>query len=162
MCVRAKCSVVKVAVGLAALSFSAMAVAANEPPSTIGAARLGSLTVTSAAYVSPKAVELMGVWNDPSAPCSASRRLRMRVAVDFIPAGGKPRVVRRTGVFTSANCAEGGPNVGFTLTARKLGCACANGTWKPARYNFVTETTEPRRGLKAIASVNWLNPRRRC
>ena len=104
----------------------------------------------------------LGVWNDPKVSCLANRKLRIRGAVDFIPAGGRPRRAVRTGVFTSPNCAEGGPNVGFTLTARKLGFACPNGTWKPARYNFLTQTTELKRGLKATASMNWLKPGRRC
>ena len=118
--------------------------------------------MTSAALVSAKSVELMGVWNDPAVSCLASRRLRVRVAVDFIPARRLPRRVARSGTFKSANCAEGGPNVGFTLTARMLGLACRNGTWKAARYNFVTHTTERKRGLTATASLNWLNPRTRC
>ena len=153
----------RAAICLAALVVVSAATAAVEPPSSLGVARLGSLTVTSSTLVSAKSVELMGVWNDPNAPCSANRRLRIRVAVDFIPAaGGPPRRVARSGVFKSANCAEGGPNVGFTLTAHKLGFACLSGAWKPARYNFVAHTTEPRRGLKATASLNWLNPRTRC
>jgi hypothetical protein len=152
----------KVAVSIAALLLVSAATAAIEPPSTLGVARLGSLTVTSSALVSAESAELMGVWNDPKASCNANRRLRIRVAVDFIPASGMPRRVARSGIFKSANCAEGGPNVGFTLTARMLGFACPNGTWKPARYNFVTHTTEPKRGLRATASLNWLNPKRRC
>lgn len=152
----------KLAACLAALSLAAGALGAIEPPTTIGSARLGSLTVTSAAYVSATSVELTGVWNDPKVSCLANRRLRVRAVVDYIPASGKPRRVERNGVFKSANCAEGGPNVGFTLTARKLSLACPNGTWKPARYNFLTQTTEPRRGLEATASMNWLKPGRRC
>jgi hypothetical protein len=152
----------RVGVCVVTLALAAAASGAIEPPSTLGSARLGSLTVTSSALVSQKTVELMGVWNDPKAPCSANRKLRVRAAVDYIPAGGGPRRVARSGVFKSANCAEGGPNVGFTLTARKLGFACSDGMWKPARYNFLTQTTEPKRGLKATASLNWLNPKRRC
>ncbi len=153
----------RLAVSIAfALAVTAAATAAIEPPSTLGVARLGSLTVTSSALVSAKSAELMGVWNDPQMSCRASRRLRIRVAVDFIPAGGPPRRVARSGLFKSANCSEGGPNVGFTLTARMLGFACPNGSWKPARYNFVTHTTEPSRSLRATASLNWLNPKTRC
>ena len=152
----------KVVATLAALALATAATGAIEPPTTLGVAHLGSLTVTSGAFVSPKSVELMGVWNDPKVSCLTNRKLRVRAAVDFIPAGGNPRRAVRTGVFTSPNCAEGGPNVGFTLTARKLGFACPNGTWKPARYNFLTQTTELKRGLKATASMNWLKPGRRC
>ena len=150
----------KVIATLASLALATAASGAIEPPTTIGGARLGSLTVTSGAFVSAKSVELMGVWNDPKVSCLADRRLRVHAAVDYIPAGGKPRRAVRNGIFKSANCAEGGPNVGFTLTARKLGFACPNGAWKPARYNFLTQTTELRRGLKATASMNWLKPGR--
>ncbi len=152
----------KIAIGLAALSFATVALGAIEPPTTLGSARLGTLTVTSGAVVEPKSVDLRGVWNDPKVSCLANRRLRVHVAVDYIPAGGQPRRVGRTGVFKSANCAEGGPNVGFTLTARRIGFACPNGAWKPARYNFLAQTTDLKRGLKATASMNWLKPGRRC
>jgi hypothetical protein len=146
---------VRVAVCLAvALSLAAIARGADEPVA-FGSARLGSLSVTSGVFVSARAVDLMGVWTDTKVSCLANRRLRVRAVVDYVPATGKPRRVERVGRFRSPNCAEGGPNVGFTLTARKLGFACPNGTWKPARYNFLTQTTEPRRGLRATASLIW-------
>jgi hypothetical protein len=152
----------KVAICLASLSFATVALGAIEPPTTLGGARLGSLTVTSGALVEPKSVDLRGVWNDTKVSCLANRMLRVHAAVDYIPARGLPRRRVRNGVFKSPNCAEGGPNVGFTLTARQLGFACPNGTWKPARYNFLTQTTELERGLKATASMNWLKPGKRC
>jgi len=64
-------------------------------------------------------------------------------------------------VFVDMNCAEGGPNVGFTITARSLGLACRDGSWKPARYDFVASTTEPTRSLRALADLGWVK-RKRC
>jgi len=149
------------AIILAATVVLVAAARAAEEPTAFGSARLGSLSVTSGVLVSGRAVDLRGVWNDTKVSCLANRRLRVRAVVDFVPARGKPRRFERTGTFRDVNCAEGGPNVGFTLTARRLGFACPSGSWKPARYNFVTQTTEPKRGLKATASLSWFK-RGRC
>ncbi len=132
-----------------------LAQAAGEP-GMIADAQLGTLHVTSAVYVSPKAVALMGVWQDSKVKCTTKRRLRIQCEIDYIPFKGKPRrPFVRTRTFLDVNCAEGGPNVGFTVKAKRLGLACPNGTWKPARYNFVTVTTELRKKLSSTASVNW-------
>jgi hypothetical protein len=145
---------------VSALVAAAFAEAAEEP-GTIASARLGSLSVTSAAYVSAKGVDLLGVWQDDKVACTVNRRLTVRAEVDYVPFGGGPRRAVRTGRFKAANCSEGGPSVGFSLTARKLGFACGNGRWKPARYNFLTRTTEPTRKLKSTASLIWIK-RARC
>jgi hypothetical protein len=122
----------RVAVCVVTLALAAAASGAIEPPSTLGSARLGSLTVTSSALVSQKTVELMGGRERSEGAVQresqAARPRRSRLH----PCRRPPRRVARSGVFKSANCAEGGPNVGFTLTARKLGFACSDGTWKPA------------------------------
>lgn len=139
---------------------AALAQAAGEPFAT-GDAHLGTLHVTSAVYVRPKSVDLMGVWSDSRVKCTVNRRLTVRGEIDYIPFGGNPRrPFARTRTFLDVNCAEGGPNVGFTVMARQLRLACPNGTWKPARYNFLTRTTEPTRRLSATASVNWAKPGR--
>ena len=117
--------------------------AAIEPPLASGDARLGTLHVASGIIVYASSVDLRGVWIDPSLPCSASRRLTVRATVFRTPFGGTGTYRLRTGVFPDANCAEGGPNVGFTLTARRLGYGCPSGRWKPGRYSFVVRTTEP-------------------
>lgn len=144
-----------IAVSVAALGLAALAQAAGEP-NVISDARLGTLHVTSAVYVSRTSVDLRGVWQDSKVPCSVNRRLRVKGAIDYIPSGGRPqRPFVRTRTFLDVNCAEGGPNVGFTVTAKQLGLACPSGTWKPARYNFLTRTTEPTKKLSATASVNW-------
>jgi hypothetical protein len=136
----------------------AAAVAAGEP-STFGIARLGSLTVTASVVIGPKDVDMRGVWNDPKVPCTVSRRLRVRVLIDRV-VGGKTQRVRRSGTFRDANCAEGGPNVGFTLKAHAIGLACPNGRWKPGLYHFLTRAREPKRQLEASASLDWTNNRR--
>ena len=132
------------------------AVAGGGEPSAFGSARLGSLTVTASVFVTAKAVDMRGVWNDTKVPCTVSRPLRVRVLVDRV-AGGKTTRVRRAGTFRDPNCAEGGPNVGFTLRARTIGLACPNGRWKPGRYHFLTRSKEPKRQLEASASLDWTN-----
>jgi hypothetical protein len=136
------------------LGSAPLASAAGEP-STFAAARLGSLTVTSSVLVSPTAVEMRGVWQDTKRPCTATRRLSVRAQVDRVDAAGKTHRLIFTRGFKDANCAEGGPNVGFSLTAKMLVSACPDKQWKPGIYTFVTTTTEPVRKLKAIASLSW-------
>ena len=102
---------------------------------------------------------MRGVWNDTKVPCTVSRPLRVRVLVDRVASGKTKRVVR-SGTFRDSNCAEGGPNVGFTISARAVGLACPNGRWKPGLYHFLTRAKEPKRGLEASASLDWRNTRR--
>ena len=136
-----------------------VAAAAGGEPTAFGSARLGTLTVTSSVLVSPKAADMRAVWNDTKAPCAESRRLPVRILVDRVAAGKTTRV-RRAGTFRDGNCAEGGPNVGFTLGARAAGMACPDGRWKPGLYHFLTRAKEPRRGLEVSASLDWTNTRR--
>ena len=111
--------------------------------------------MTTAIYVSRTAVEMRGVWTDKHVKCRVKRKLRVRAEVNYIPKTGAPRRFVMTGLFADANCAEGGPNVGFTITAKSLGLACANGSWKPARYDFVAGTIKPTRKLRALADLSW-------
>ena len=143
--------------GKTALILGLAAATAGEP-ATFGTARLGSLTVTASVLVAPKAVDMRGVWNDTKVPCTVSRPLRVRILVDRV-AGGKTTRVRRAGTFRDTNCAEGGPNVGFTLKARAVGLACPNGRWKLGLYHFLTRAKEPKRQLEASASLDWTNTR---
>jgi hypothetical protein len=145
-------------IGKLALLLGIAAVASGEP-ATFGTARLGTLTVTASVVVSPKSADMRGVWNDTKVPCTVSRRLRVRVLVDRVASGKTKRVVR-SGTFRDPNCAEGGPNVGFTISARAAGLACPNGRWKPGLYHFLTRAKEPKRGLEASASLDWQNSRR--
>ena len=141
-----------------ALVLLGVAAVVSGEPAAFGTARLGSLTVTASVLVAAKAVEMRGVWNDTKVPCTVNRPLRVRVLVDRV-AGGKTTRVRRAGTFRDTNCAEGGPNVGFTLKARAVGLACPNGRWKPGLYHFLTRAKEPKRQLEASASLDWTNTR---
>jgi hypothetical protein len=145
-------------IGKLALLLGIAAVGSAEP-TALGTARLGTLTVTASVVVSPKTVDMRGVWNDTKVPCTVSRRLRVRVLVDRVASGKTKRVVR-SGTFRDPNCAEGGPNVGFTISARAAGLACPNGRWKPGLYHFLTRVKEPKRRLDASASLDWTNTRR--
>jgi hypothetical protein len=142
------------------LVLAAAAALAVDEPASYGTARLGSLTVTSGILVSAKSVVMQGVWNDAKVSCRVNRRLTVKADVNYIPAGGNPRRFVRRGVFLDTNCAEGGPNVGFTITARQPGFACPNGAWKPARYSFVVRTIEPTRKLQSVVSLDWFKTAR--
>ena len=142
-----------VATGILSLVLVAAAGAAGEPE-VLAASRIGTLDVVSGVLVSPTSVDLRGVWNDPNRPCSETRLLTVRASVEHIPSG--TRVTRR-GTFRTRNCAEGGPNMGFTLSAKGVGYGCANGRWKPGRYHFVTTSVDHRKRLRAVASVGWEN-----
>ena len=145
---------VGIAVAMAALTAVASASAAGEPE-VFAAARIGHLDVVSGVLVSAKSVDLRGAWVDDTHPCSETRLLDVRAQVDYIPTG--KRVIRK-GTFKTGNCAEGGPNMGFTLGARAIGLACPNGRWKPGRYSFTTTSLEHWKRLRAVASVGWKNP----
>jgi len=146
-----------------ALSLGASAASADAPggsgalgneTSVFAHAQLGSLSVVSGALVSRTAAVLRGVWNDEHVSCRTTRLLTVKILIDHVPSGKR---LARSGRFEDANCAEGGPNVGFTITARQAGLACSNGAWKPGRYDFVTTTTEPAKKLLATASLQWTN-----
>lgn len=137
---------------LAGLLGSAVAAQAAGEPEVFASAKRGSLSVTSGVLVGPKAADLRGVWLDETRPCSETRTLEIEAEIDYVPTG--KRVVKQ-GSFKTANCAEGGPNMGWTITAKAAGFACPNGTWKPGRYALVTKTLDTKSKLKAIASVGW-------
>ncbi len=81
----------------------------------------------------------------------------MRASVDRVPFGRSGTRVSRQGRFRTENCAEGGPNMGFTLAAKAIGYGCPNGRWKPGQYTFVTVAVDHRKRLRAVASVGWEN-----
>src|ERR1700738_2988649 len=114
-------------IAAAALMLAGVAQAADEP-SAYGEAQSGTLRVTSGVVLAPKSVDMRGVWQDSSRPCSAQRVLKVRAEVHFTPPGGAARRVILTRSFKDGNCTEGGPNVGFTPTAHLLVMACPNGT----------------------------------
>lgn len=140
----------------AALGAAGTAIAAREP-SVLAASQIGSLSVVSAVYVSPKSVDLLGVWIDETRPCTEKRLLDVTGSVDYVPFGRSGRRVSRKRTFRTENCAEGGPNMGFTLRAKAIGFGCSDGRWKPGHYTFVTTSVDHRKRLRAVASVGWEN-----
>lgn len=156
----------KVAAGMLALfaGLGAAAALAREQSADPGTAsyaeaRLGSLRVVAGVRVTAREADLRGTWLDAAVACTASRRLRVSVLVDAAWEG-RSRRVTRSGSFLAPNCGEGGPSVGFTLTARQAGLACPDGRWRPGRYSSTARTREPTRALQATASLVWTTTRR--
>ncbi|MBA2358567.1 MAG: hypothetical protein H0V84_09105 [Actinobacteria bacterium] len=139
-----------------ALATAATALAVGEP-AVLASAQIGRLHVVSSVQASPKGVDLLGVWVDESFPCTQTRLLDVKGSVDYVPFGQSGQRVTRKKTMRVANCAEGGPNTGFTLTAKGIGYGCPNGRWKPGQYTFVTVSVDHRKRLKAVASVGWEN-----
>ena len=121
-------------------------------------AEKGSLKVVSRALLASRSAELMGVWLNERRPCAEQRRLRVSFLADLVRGA---TTTRRTGARTGlvANCAEGGPNFGFTKPATTLGMACPSGRWKPGRYHFVVRTFDPVSGLRAVATLSYQETR---
>jgi len=138
-------------VGTAMLAAAAGASAADDP-GTFASARDGRLTVSSSVLVSRRGVEMMGGWINDSQSCTTRRRLTVKIAIS------RTRGDVGTGFADQVtslveNCGEGGPNLGFQLRASDVGMACPDGTWRPGRYNFSTNTLHRARGLRAIADL---------
>ncbi|MEZ5099065.1 MAG: hypothetical protein R3C15_04555 [Thermoleophilia bacterium] len=141
---------------LAATASLVLASTANaEPPFAFGGAKLGPLTVTTSVLPSDTSVDMRGVWNDPTVSCLATRQLIVKAEVFFTAPGGGTRRIVRSKRGAVGNCAEGGPNFGFTIPATTKGLACADGTWRPGTYSFVTFGRHVQTGLRAYASLNW-------
>ena len=136
--------------------------AAAEEPTAFATAKRGSLRVTSGVLLTARDVDMRGVWVDETVSCRTHRRLTVSIEIDFVSPARPDRIVRfrRTGRFLGPNCAEGGPNVGFTITPRQARFACPNGRWKPGRYTFSTSTKEPTTRLEANATLFWQKPGR--
>jgi hypothetical protein len=148
-----------VAVLACAGAASAPAAATNHEPFAFGQVERGSLRVVSGAFVGSRAADLRGVWLDESVGCDQWRSLRVNVLVDYARGSVTRRVSRRrTGAVR--NCAEGGPNFGFTIRAAPNGLACPNGRWKQGFYTFVVRTTHRASGLRALVSLGWSNTAR--
>jgi len=142
------------AVGIAATAMLATAPGASAAadPGTFGVARDGQLTVSSSVLVSNKGVEMMGGWTNDAQSCSLERRLRVKILIERTR-GDVSQVMGDERSGPVMNCAEGGPNFGFQLTAADAGMACPDGSWRPGRYDFVTDTFHRARGLRAIATL---------
>jgi hypothetical protein len=140
-----------IAVLTAALALNATASAAIN---AFAEARRGNLHVLSSVLVSAKSVDMRGGWFNESLSCSTSRKLRVHVQVQRTTAhsSGGVAMVKTGGVM---NCAEGGPNFGFTLSPTDAGMACSDGSWKRGHYDFLTRTRHVRSDVIAVASLNW-------
>lgn len=145
---------------LAALALALPTAAAAET-STFAEARRGDLRVLSSVIVTRTAVDLMGGWLNDAKPCTAERRLRVTVTIHRTR-GNTGAAVSQEITRRRANCAEGGPNLGFQIDAEtEPNFACSNGSWKPGRYDFITKTKHLRTGVVSVASLSWVK-RRTC
>jgi hypothetical protein len=129
---------------------AASAGAAGPEKTAFGTAVSGSLELTSAVIMLPRSAELRGGWIDESLPCTDTRTLEVEVEI-FWSKGNRTRHRERSRTMTVENCAEGGPNVGFTLGARGQNLACPNGKWRPGDYSLHTRTRDTTTGLVAHA-----------
>jgi hypothetical protein len=155
---RARILLLTIVCGAAALAATSPA-SAVVAPGTFATARDGQLIVVSSVIVGARTVEMMGGWNDDSLACDRWRRLDVSILIDRVRNGQTQRRTRaKSGV--RANCAEGGPNFGFVLRASRLGLACADGTWRPGHYDFVTNTLQRARQLRSIASLFFTKTKR--
>jgi hypothetical protein len=137
--------------GLAVFALSGSPAAAE--PFAFAQAERGSLRVVSGAFITTRDADLRGVWINEPLGCEQFRSLRVAVLVDRVRAGRTTRVRReRTGPVR--NCAEGGPNFGFTLRASRIGMGCPNGTWRPGLYTFVVRTTHIATQTRAVLSLS--------
>jgi hypothetical protein len=141
--------------GIGAFFVAAGTATAAGEPEVFASSRIGSLSVTTGVLVAPKSVDMRGVWVDETQPCSQTRLLDVRAQVDYIPFGGQGQRFERKRTFRTANCAEGGPNMGFTFTPKAIGFGCPSGAWKPGRYHFTTVALDRRKRLRSVASVGW-------
>jgi hypothetical protein len=137
------------AVGLAT-ACAATAAAAGPEKTVFGEARSGDLRVISSAIMLPRAAEMRGGWLNDAVPCTDTRTLDVTVQIIWSK-GQQTKSKTRAKSMTVDNCAEGGPNVGFTLNAKANGFGCPNGTWRPGDYSFSTTTVEQASGLTAHA-----------
>jgi hypothetical protein len=134
-------------------------------PATAGAeiavfseAKRERLHVVSSILLVRGSVDMMGGWFNNSISCAAERRLRVSVQI-FRSRGNSTDVFRASKRQRVANCAEGGPNVGFNVTAAEAGFACSDGRWRPGRYEFVTRTRHRASGVVSVAVLGWTKQR---
>ena len=137
------------------LAGAAYAGASNEP-SSFGTAQQGTLKVISGVVLSSTQVSMQGGWWDRRVSCTKNRKLKVSARISIsAPGATRSTSYSRSGSFVDINCAEGGPGVGYSITARKARSACPDGSWEPATYSFMTTTIEPTRKLKAVDSFVW-------
>ena len=146
-----------IAVLAAALLLSATAASA---PATFGEARQGGLHVISSVLWANRSVDMRGGWFNNDVSCLANRRLHVEIEIQRTRGSSNSGFgAVKTGPVM--NCAEGGPNFGFTISPTQAGMACPNGTWRPGRYDLLTRTRHVRTGLTALATLS-LTRRQAC
>jgi hypothetical protein len=127
---------------------------AEHLPSAFGVADRGQLTVSSSVLVFHRGADMRGGWTDESIACMAWRSLDVRIEIDYVRPGGTTfGRFRERRIQAVQNCAEGGPNTGFSISARRAGMACPDGSWRPGRYDFTTWARHRATGVRAIASL---------
>jgi hypothetical protein len=145
--------ILTVGVALVAL---ALPTAAAAETAVFAEAKQGKLRVLSSVLLTGRAVDMMGGWLHGGQPCTTERRLRVVVEI-FRTRGGATTEFTDRVTAKRMNCAEGGPNLGFQLSAAETGFDCPNGRWRPGRYDFVTRTKHLASGLISVASLGWVN-----
>ncbi len=146
-----------------ALIFATAAFAADLPDATAMAQR-GSLKLVARVLLNGddnRSAELKATWLDAKQRCDVNRTLRVSYSIDLVRGSvtTRRRPAAKSGLVT--NCAEGGPNFGFDVTARKLGMACANGAWKPGQYSIEVRALDVRSGL-SVAAFLYREVTQRC
>jgi hypothetical protein len=143
---------------LTSLAAAAAPATAASPfnPAVITDATSGTETVSAAIYVSTVDAQLLGVWNQPGIGCATVRKLRITGRFFYTPSpAGHGRHYAITRTFKVRNCAEGGPNTGFTLRAVKRRAVCPGGRWHPGEYQMQTVVTDIATGLKTSAYTDF-------
>jgi hypothetical protein len=123
-------------------------------PNSFAEARRGNLHVLSSVLLSRHSVDMRGGWFNASLSCTVLRRLRVHAEIHRT-SGSSSAATGAAKTRRVMNCAEGGPNVGFTISAADIDMACQNGSWKPGRYDFLTRTRHVRSGVVAVATLSW-------
>ena len=106
-----------IAVLVAALAFSATAGAAL---ATFGEAKKGGLHVISSVIWTDRSVDMRGGWFNNHVSCLANRRLRVAIQIQR-SRGGSGSAFGEVKTGPVMNCAEGGPNFGFTISPTDAG-----------------------------------------
>ena len=137
----------------AGLLVTASAPAQTSSPGTFAISERGSLQVASSILTERRVADMRGGWTNERISCRASHRLRVKIEIHRSVGGNAGGDVERSKSGPVTNCAEGGPNFGFTIRAASVGLACPNRAWRPGRYDFVTRTRDLRSGLRATATL---------
>ena len=157
-CMRPTRTLLLVVLSLAAVLVAAGSAAAGDAtrePAVFASAELGPFELISSILVESDVVDQRGGWLNEKVSCLQKRKLHVKTTLFYQPPSGSGTEVVRKKKARVRNCAEGGPNLGFTRSATALGLACPDGTWQPGTYSLVTRTTHRKTKLRAVASLTW-------